>query len=135
MNLLIVLIPLIAVAMIIGGRKRRVGTDPYCRQCNYLLHGLSSDRCPECGSHLSPDGIALGQPRRRVKRFIFGWLLLLLWGATITMIATSQFQGIDWYSYEPTYFVFRDLNSSNNAGALRAWSELTRRDTAGSLSP
>src|SRR6478672_832486 len=55
-----------------------------CWECGYLLRGLTTPRCPECGRPFDPDdattmnmGISVGP----VKRFIMrppGWPLYLL---------------------------------------------------------
>jgi hypothetical protein len=132
---LLIFLPLVlAVPLLIRGRRRRVGSEPHCRKCDYLLHGIESERCPECGSALSPKTIVHGERRRRVPSFIGGWLLLLLGLAIVIAAATVQVQQIDWYEYEPTHFVLKDLASQNNATVIKAWHELTRRDALGSLS-
>jgi hypothetical protein len=41
---------------------------------------------------------------------------------------------VNWYQYTPTYFVLRDLSSNQPANVQRAWTELMKRDAAGSLS-
>jgi hypothetical protein len=138
MNLAVILI--IVVLAVLGGRlvyvgrKRRVGDAPHCRKCNYLLHGLASERCPECGSALSSDDIIYGEPVRQWKSFLFGWLALLLLGTLIITWATSELQSVDWYHYKLTHFVLRDLNSGNATDPQRAWTELMRRDADKSLS-
>jgi len=33
--------------------------EPRCRQCDYLLYGLTSDRCPECGTPIKETGAAV----------------------------------------------------------------------------
>jgi hypothetical protein len=116
------------------GRPRRVGTNPHCHRCNYLLHGIASERCPECGATLSPAAIAYGERRRRRAPLIVGFSLLALWAA-FTWGGSSRLQNVDWYHYKPTYFVLKDLNSGQSALALRAWNELTRREGDASLSP
>lgn len=125
---------LVAAALILWGRKHYVGTDPHCRKCNYLLHGLESGRCPECGSTLSPEAIVHGERRRRMGSLVFGWVLILVLGSLMLTGGLSQIQQIDRYHYVPTYFVLRDLNSTNQASQIQAWAELSRRDSAGSLS-
>src|SRR5580704_7366174 len=130
----LVLLILFAAALIFRGRKRYVGTDPHCRKCDYLLHGLESGRCPECGSMLSTAEIVYGERRRRVLSLAGGWLLILVVGLLIVSGEFSNIQQIDWYHYVPTYFVLRDLNSTNQASQIQAWADLTTRDSAGSLS-
>lgn len=34
----------------------------FCGRCLYNLHGLTSDRCPECGASLLPSDVAVRQP-------------------------------------------------------------------------
>ncbi len=60
--LLILGVILLALGIILTYREssRRLGDDPHCRKCGYLLHGLESQRCPECGATLSPEAIARG---------------------------------------------------------------------------
>jgi hypothetical protein len=128
------LLVLLATLLIFRGRKRYVGTEPHCRKCNYLLHGLESGRCPECGSMLSSEAITQGEPRRRVVSLVLGWLLILGLGLLIVSGEWSDIQQIDWYHYLPTYLVLHDLNSTNQASQTRAWTELSRRDGASSLS-
>jgi hypothetical protein len=125
---------LLAGVLLYFGRRRRVGTDPHCRRCNYLLHGIESERCPECGGMLSQGAIVRGEPRRRWGLLIFGWLVVLLVGSLWVTDAIIRLQGVNWYQYEPTHYVLRDLNSNQIATAQRAWTELVRRDAAGSLS-
>jgi hypothetical protein len=133
-NLNIVFLAIVGSLLLYAGRRRRVGDAPHCRNCNYLLHGLSSERCPECGSALSSAAIVHGEPRRRWKSFFAGWLVLLLAGVLVFTDGISQLQSVDWYHYKPTYFVLRDLNSGRAPDQQKAWTELMRRDTAKSLS-
>ena len=35
--------------------------EPRCPQCDYLLYGLTSDRCPECGTVLGAKGAAVAE--------------------------------------------------------------------------
>jgi hypothetical protein len=131
--LLIVVFAILGGLLLYIGRGRRVGDEPHCRKCNYLLHGLSSERCPECGSVLLPAAIVYGEPRRRWKTFLAGWLVLLLLGILIISGGVDQLQNVDWYHYKPTYFVLRDLNSGRLVDQQWAWTELMRRDADKSL--
>ena len=127
------LLPL-AVGLLYAGRRRRIGDDPHCRRCNYILHGIESERCPECGATLSPAAIIRGERRRRWGPFAAGWVILLMVGGLLVAVSDDSLSNIDWYEYTPTYFVLRDLNSTTPANVQRAWTELVRRDTAGELS-
>lgn len=132
--LTVILFFLAAAALLYRGRKRRIGDAPHCRKCNYLLHGLESERCPECGAMLSPAAIVHGERRRRWGAFVTGWFLLLLavflfFGASIPALQT-----IDWYRFKPTSFVLLDLNSAQPTTAQRAWAEMIRRDATTRLS-
>ncbi|MGD0140984.1 MAG: hypothetical protein ABSD28_19140 [Tepidisphaeraceae bacterium] len=133
-TLLIVVFGVLGGSLLYIGRRRRVGDEPHCRKCNYILRGLSSERCPECGSVLLPAAIVYGEPRRRWKTFLAGWLVLLLFGILIISGGVDQLQNVDWYHYKPTYFVLRDLNSGRLAEQHGAWTELMRRDADKSLS-
>ncbi len=66
--------------------------------------------------------------------FLSGWLVLLLWGLLSLTGGISRLQNIDWYQYDPEYFVLKDLNSNQPSTVERAWIELARRDAGGSLS-
>lgn len=51
--------------------------EPRCARCGYILKGLTSARCPECGANLA---LVLLSPERQVRNRIFetaerGWLL------------------------------------------------------------
>ena len=47
-------IPLLAVAVpsLIGWRRNRPPPPSHCRECGYNLAGLTSGRCPECGTEV-----------------------------------------------------------------------------------
>ncbi|MFI5379675.1 MAG: hypothetical protein ACHRHE_10285 [Tepidisphaerales bacterium] len=59
-------------------RRPQVPGEQHCRCCNYLLKGLLSGRCPECGTYLTPRNRLAG--RRRWPR-VLGALVFLLVGA------------------------------------------------------
>lgn len=124
---------LVAAFFLFLGRQRRVGNNPHCRRCNYLLHGINSDRCPECGAMLSPAAIAYGERCRRRAPLVVGFTILALWIA-FAWGGLNRLQSVDWYHYKPTFLVLKDLNSAQTTAALRAWNELTRRESQGSLS-
>lgn len=51
------------LAMIRVRRRERLIGEPYCRRCNYCLHGCDAARCPECGR--STHKIIMGRPMWR----------------------------------------------------------------------
>ncbi len=122
------------IALIYRESRRRLGDDPHCRKCGYLLLGLESQRCPECGAILSPDAIARGASRPRWKALRPKWLLLILLGLVLIISQTPLLRSVNWYQYKPTYFVLWDLKSPSAVDVQRAWTELIARDQAGSLS-
>jgi hypothetical protein len=122
---------LVGAVLAYAGRKRRVGSDPHCRRCDYLLVAINVDRCPECGSRLTPDAIAHGELTRRFGPFLAGWTLLALSIIGGGAVLTVRVRNLDWYGHMPTWYVMEDLNSP--ATVHKAWTEMTRRDTAGLL--
>jgi len=74
----------------IGHWPRRTGTDPFCGKCDYVLLGLESERCPECGQFLSPRTIVRGHRRRRGAVTFMGGVLVLL-GLLFAVASTSDF--------------------------------------------
>jgi hypothetical protein len=125
------LIVLGAILFFRGLRPKRKGDDPHCRRCDYSLVGLETDRCPECGSILSPAAIIRGQRHRRPRLIWCGAIALLLGLATMIPLASPRVRNPPWYHYKPTFMVMRDLRS----GSAIAIQELYRRERAGQLSP
>ena len=119
-----------------GFWPRRRGEEPRCRACGYLLIGIESERCPECGAFLSPLAIVHG---RRHRRHILGWagvVMLLLFAGLLFPYLTGAFGDINWYHFKPTFWVMRDLQSSSpgvadvamcGTGAAR-WPAVFRRN-------
>jgi hypothetical protein len=57
-------------------RHYRSGGPPACGACSYPVKGLTSWKCPECGSNLQEVGTT--QPGRRMSGLsLYGWALLL----------------------------------------------------------
>lgn len=81
----------------IGLWPRRTGTDPFCRQCKYLLAGIDAKRCPECGQFLSPRTIVRGHRRRRADLTLSGAVLAVLGMMLIALCLTDRVPRMDWW--------------------------------------
>src|SRR5580658_6525765 len=127
------LLTLLAVRNILAAARQRQGTEPHCRRCNYLLRGLESDRCPECGSELTAANVARGSARPWWRALRPGAVIMFVVGMAMLAMWLGMAQNFNWYHYKPTFLVLRDLNSPKATDAQRAWAELVARDSAGSL--
>jgi len=136
-DILIGLIPAVVglVLFIRGIAKwpRNRGDTPYCGNCNYNLTGLTSDRCPECGTIMSPDMIVYGQGYRRGGMIVAGCICIAL-GIGCFAGGITRLQKVNWYQYRPTAWVLNDLQSSSRTTAQKAWKEVQRRIQARRLS-
>ena len=86
---LLILLAALVVAVILLirmlGRPRRRGNTPHCARCEYNLTGLTSDRCPECGTEMIPANIVYGE---RVRQ---PWLAVTAVGvAVIVMVPIGR---------------------------------------------
>lgn len=108
----------------------RHGRTPFCRQCNYNLTGLVSDRCPECGTHITPKTTVYGQRRGRPVVTI-GALGCIVIGA-IALVRGSQ--EYNWHRLRPVAWLWSDIESQDRLTSLGAWRELLMRDQDGRLS-
>lgn len=129
--LLLLLVPGL-YCLIRGWRGHRVGDEPHCVRCGYILLHLTSTQCPECGTAISAANTVTGERRRRWGLLGTGVLLLTLGGLPLSTPAIDAFNAIPWYHYKPASFVFDDLTSPTLFP--KALAELKRRDDAGSLS-
>ena len=128
----VVLIPILFVGALVLIRialfPRRRGNDPHCANCNYLLIGNVSGRCPECGTDVSTAArVQIGQRHRRPGLATVGFVLLGLALLPFVAMTTGRVQTIDWYHYRPASWLVQDLSASSGPRATRAWNELERR--------
>ena len=115
---------------IFGLRGRRVGEEPYCRKCAYNLTGLTSERCPECGSPIAPDGIVHGTFHRRWAFIVVGALPLAVCTWLLGSLACSHLRMIDLYPHYPFSWLLADARQGRGLD----FHELLRRERAGKLS-
>ena len=100
-------IPVVGALLLFRGiRGRRVGDEPRCRKCKYILIGISSSRCPECGRDVTAKGRQVGLWRLRRVAFATGLCLALISLAVVEQYVYprvySYVNGVDWYRYYPT---------------------------------
>jgi hypothetical protein len=110
--------------------RPRVGGTLHCRKCDYLLKGLESDTCPECGATNTPATIARGDRRWRPLTLITGLLLLFL-GLGFIIRAFNPLGG-PIISYMPAALLIHNLKSP--VSARNALVELWRRTDREELS-
>lgn len=121
---------LLLIGLLAWRRARyRVGVTPRCARCEYILVG-AADRCSECGTELFPAGVAHGERRRDP---VLAALAVTLWiGAALPLVVIVR--SIDWNEWRPAGSLMRDLGSSNQQTADRAFVELNGRAAHGWLS-
>jgi len=115
-----------------GWRGRRVGTEPRCRTCGYILLYLQSARCPECGTAISAKNTVVGERQRRWGQIVAGGVLIILGCLPMIVAAKNAYDAINWYHYKPVSVVLADLDSPGTFDI--ALSELWRRHYAEKLS-
>ena len=89
-----------------GRLKRRVGTEPHCRKCNYPLTGLESDRCPECGTELVEGRtVILGRRKAATGLVVFANVLLIVGLAAMFLAARAGYEKTPWFQLMPLSMV------------------------------
>jgi ribosomal protein L37E len=77
--------------------EQKMPTSMYCRKCGYQLHGLSENRCPECGRTFDPANrrTYLQHPKGSSRRWwlrVAGVTLLVL----LALIAAGMYGTHAW---------------------------------------
>lgn len=132
-SLLLILVILFAgITLLKKGRwPKRIGDTPHCASCNYILTGLDSGRCPECGDEITPGSILHGERKARTGFVLTGSFLILLALALGGLAMSDALPSIDWYQFRPTSWLISDLDTPQK---MIAWTELQTRLTAGKVS-
>ena len=93
----------------LGRRRRRPTGEPRCAHCDYILIGLPSNRCPECGTLIDGPGALRGQRRRSRVRTATGVLLVAASPVCSWNPVARWQQSIYWYHYRPASMLMYDL--------------------------
>lgn len=117
--------------LVSGWRGRRVGDEPRCAKCGYILLHLASFHCPECGTEISARNTVSGEHRRRWGRMGRGAVFLLVASLPLISPITKGVGAIPWYHFKPAGFVLDDVDVPGTY--LKAIRELQRRESAGGL--
>ncbi len=112
----------------------RLGSDPHCAECNYNLTGLTSNRCPECGTFLAPDAVRRGRRHRRTPLAVVGALSIITGVSVLGTFGYAASANVKWQQYYPTWWLLRELRPGSPETNRKAWFELNRRRIAGGLS-
>ncbi|MDX2200377.1 MAG: hypothetical protein SF069_15565 [Phycisphaerae bacterium] len=97
----------------IGWRGRRIGDEPRCRRCGYILAELPSPICPECGVDSSRRKPRRGVRKLRAIPLIAGVLVLL---ASISP-AIWIWRTANWRSYAPVWLLVTAVDFGDDAAA------------------
>ncbi len=104
---------------------RRRGDEPRCGTCDYNLTGITSNRCPECGSATAPENVVYGQRHRRPMPALAGAGMIAAAACALVLLLFPQVRRLIW---SPTMVGSKPSMSSAELA------ELDRRFRQGGLS-
>jgi len=111
-----VLLSYVGLRLVRRARRSRVGTEPHCGKCDYLLIGIAVDRCPECGTVLDSENVVQGERRRPIGWIAASWtvcglavLFLLMTVRCASLIANA----VNWYHFRSAASVMQDLKTGS----------------------
>jgi hypothetical protein len=129
-SVLMLILVILGMRLVVTGWRARCDLEyPHCRRCGYNLTGLTSPRCPECGSHLAPEMVVQGwrhADRRRIGR---GVLLIAIAGAVFGVSQIPFVRHFSRLSLRPTAVLLNDLESEDRVAMMQAAGELLRRES------
>ncbi len=111
--------------LIVGWWGRRIGDEPRCRKCGYILLELPTTICPDCGTDFARRKPRRGVRRVRVIPTIAGGLVLLF----VTSPAVWMFRNANWRAHAPHALLLAAIDF----GDEKAESELAARIALGGV--
>lgn len=123
------------VLLVVGLRRRRVGTTCHCAACDYTIVVPHSDRCPECGAKLDSErAILVGDRARRPRLAVLGGALVLIVLLFAGPAILSAITGEAANRYKPTWLLLVELDGWGVSSPQSVLTELDRRLQTGTLS-
>ena len=108
----------------------REGDDPRCAQCGYILRGISSARCPECGADVKANTI-YGIVRRNRPLMVLGCIGVIAGMMGFRHCWDAPLYTDFWYGHAPTFVLLRQAEYSQYSRG--AWAAISKRAKAGEL--
>ena len=102
----------VGVALVLLRHRRPVRQEPSCGKCGYVVTGLPSFTCPECGSDLREVGILIAESRRPLSPLVKG----IIWTIAFplpALVLSSVITALGLHEYTET----RNYIVGPNSGA------------------
>jgi hypothetical protein len=129
-SVLMLILVILGMRLVVTGWRARCDLEyPHCRRCGYNLTGLTSPRCPECGTHLAPETVVQGWRRADLRRIGRGVLLIAIAGAVFGVSQIPYVRHFSRLSLRPTAVLLDDLESGDRTAIMQAAGELLRRES------
>lgn len=129
-SVLMLILVILGMRLVITGWRARCELEyPHCRRCGYNLTGLTSSRCPECGTHLTSGTVVQGWRRADGRRIGRGVLLIVIAGAVFGVSQIPFVRHFSRLSLRPTAVLLNDLESEDRVAMMQAAGELLRRES------
>src|SRR5687768_11323859 len=97
--------------LLLTARKHPAGDSPHCPKCDYLLHGLTSPTCPECGHPVTESNIVKGERQTNRKALAMGLVFLTIPLLLASTVGLHLVRNVNWYKLRPTSWLLDDLTT------------------------
>ena len=116
-----------ALLLVLSLRRKTRTAEPCCAKCRYIVRGLPSETCPECGSDLRGTGTMRGAERGPIAR----GPRLVLWSVLVLVVWWLFTGRLGWISMKlfwpvvpkrTTQFIYLNIGENKeSAGLNREW--------------